>query len=126
MTGSEGGQHRRGVHSHGSGEHSHVHGDDAPGHRDGIQGSRPHDHGHDDHTHGIPAAGHGRSRAPLAWALTMTAIFAVVEAGGGWWSGSLALLSDAGHMLPDAIALGLALFAQTVARRPPSDRNTFG
>ena len=54
-----------------------------------------------------------------------TALFSVVEAVGGWWSGSLALLSDAGHMVTDALALGLALFAQTVARRPPSHRNSF-
>ena len=62
----------------------------------------------------------------MAWALGLTAAFAVVEAVGGWWSGSLALLSDAGHMIADAAALGLALFAQTIARRPPSERNSFG
>jgi cobalt-zinc-cadmium efflux system protein len=59
-------------------------------------------------------------------ALALTAAFALVEAAGGWWAGSLALLSDAGHMVADAMALGLALFAQTVARRPPSERNSFG
>jgi hypothetical protein len=37
---------------------------------------------------------------------------------GGWLAGSLALLSDAGHMATDAAALGLALFAQWIARRP--------
>ena len=62
----------------------------------------------------------------MVWALSLTTLFALIEAAGGWWSGSLALLSDAGHMLTDGLALGLALFAQTVARRPPSDRNTFG
>jgi cobalt-zinc-cadmium efflux system protein len=62
----------------------------------------------------------------MTWALSLTAAFAVVEAVGGWWSGSLALLSDAGHMITDAVALGLALFAQTIARRPPSERNSFG
>lgn len=50
----------------------------------------------------------------------------MVEIAGGWWSGSLALLSDAGHMVTDALALGLALFAQSVAQRPPSERNSFG
>jgi cobalt-zinc-cadmium efflux system protein len=76
------------------------------------------------HSHHQPA-GEDVRRA-MAWALGLTAAFAVVEAAGGWWSGSLALLSDAGHMITDAFALGLALFAQTIARRPPSERNSFG
>ena len=78
-------------------------------------------HVHDAEAH--PRDGAGRA---LAWALALTAGFALVEAAGGWWSGSLALLSDAGHMLTDAVALGLALFAQTIARRPPSAQNTYG
>jgi cobalt-zinc-cadmium efflux system protein len=62
----------------------------------------------------------------MAGALALTVSFALVEAVGGWWAGSLALLSDAGHMLTDAMALGLALFARIVALRPPSERNSFG
>jgi cobalt-zinc-cadmium efflux system protein len=62
----------------------------------------------------------------LAWALAMTGGYAFVEAAGGWFAGSLALLSDAGHMATDAAALGLALFAQWVARRPPSPRASYG
>ena len=62
----------------------------------------------------------------MLWALALTVSFALVEAAGGWWSGSLALLSDAGHMFTDALALGLAVFAGAVARRPPSARNTVG
>ena len=62
----------------------------------------------------------------MTWAVCLTAAFALVEVAGGWWSGSLALLSDAAHMITDALALGLALFAQSVARRPPSERNSFG
>lgn len=77
------------------------------------------------HAHGETPAGGDAGRA-MAWALGLTAAFALVEAVGGWWSGSLALLSDAGHMLTDASALGLALFAQRIARRPPSERNSFG
>lgn len=49
-----------------------------------------------------------------------------VEASVGWFAGSLALLADAGHMLSDAAALGLALFAQRVAARPRSHERTFG
>ena len=62
----------------------------------------------------------------LSAALALTAGYALVEALGGWLAGSLALLSDAGHMATDAAALGLALFAQWVARRPPSPRASYG
>ncbi len=58
--------------------------------------------------------------------LTLTAGFAVIEAAGGWYAGSLALLSDAGHMITDAGALAIALFAQHVAQRPPSQRASYG
>ncbi|MGH8757262.1 MAG: cation transporter, partial [Burkholderiales bacterium] len=40
----------------------------------------------------------------MHWALLITFAFALVEAAGGWWSGSLALLSDAGHMFSDCMA----------------------
>ena len=62
----------------------------------------------------------------LAFALALTGGYAIVEAVGGFLAGSLALLSDAGHMATDAAALGLALFAQWVARRPPSPRASYG
>ena len=85
-----------------------------------------HDHAHDDgHAHGQQAAGGGARRA-LVIALALTGGFAVVEAIGGWVAGSLALLSDAGHMITDAAALGLALFANAVARRPASSRASYG
>jgi cobalt-zinc-cadmium efflux system protein len=50
----------------------------------------------------------------------------VAEAVGGWLSGSLALISDAGHMLTDVAALGLAMVAAWLATRPADDRRTFG
>ena len=87
----------------------------------------PHDargHGHD--AHGPRAASHRPALHALAAALALTAAYALVEAFGGWLAGSLALLSDAGHMATDAAALGLALFAQWVARRPPSPRASYG
>lgn len=62
----------------------------------------------------------------LRWALGLTAMFCVVEAVGGWWTNSLALLSDAVHMLTDVAALGIGLFALWVAARPPSANKTFG
>ncbi len=78
------------------------------------------------HTHASSPTTDGTARRALLIALVLTASFGVVEAIGGWIAGSLALLSDAGHMFTDAAALGLALFAQWVARRPPSHRASYG
>jgi cobalt-zinc-cadmium efflux system protein len=69
---------------------------------------------------------HGGGHDQFIWALALTFGFALVEAAGGWWAGSLALLSDAGHMVTDATALGLATLAAWVARRPPSQRHSYG
>ena len=68
----------------------------------------------------------GRSNSALAVALALTLFFAVVEVVFGFISNSLALISDAGHMVTDAASLGLALLAQLIAKRPPSARNSFG
>lgn len=68
----------------------------------------------------------GRSEKILVWSLALTLGFSAVEAIAGLWSNSLALLSDAGHMVTDATALGLALLAQIIARRPPSAKHSFG
>lgn len=68
----------------------------------------------------------GRSQATLGFALALTLLFAVIEAVTGVISNSLALISDAGHMVTDAAALGLALLAQAIAKRPPSSRHSFG
>jgi cobalt-zinc-cadmium efflux system protein len=106
-----------------------------PEDRDPHQLGRAHDHADArDHSHA-----HGHSHAPriedgdanatrraLTIALALTGGFAVVEALGGWLSGSLALLSDAGHMVTDAAALGLALFADRIGRRPPSNLASYG
>lgn len=62
----------------------------------------------------------------LKRAAVLTLAFALVEALGGWWTGSLALLSDAGHMATDGAALLLAALAAWVARRPPSRRHSYG
>ena len=82
-----------------------------------------HDHDHDHHDHGHH---HGDSGVQLRWALIITLGFAFVEAMGGMWSGSLALMSDAGHMFSDSVALGLAAFATWIAKRPPSARHSYG
>jgi len=86
------------------------------------------DHDHASHDH----AGHGHGHthtgqgATLIIALVLTLSFAGIEALAGWWSGSLALLSDAAHMLTDSSALGLAAGAAWLARRPPSARHSYG
>lgn len=77
-----------------------------------------HDHPHHDH-----AAG-SEQRLLIAFALTLLTLLA--EAIGGWWSGSLALLADAGHMLVDAVALLLAWGGAHFARRPADALRSFG
>jgi len=67
-----------------------------------------------------------RSQSILALSLALTLCFAIVEAISGVWSNSLALISDAGHMVTDASALGLALLAQIISKRPPSAKHSFG
>jgi len=79
-----------------------------------------HSHAHDAHGHA-----HG-SHAPLGTALALTLAVAVVELAGGIRSGSLALLSDSAHVFMDAVALGIAVAAAAQARRPPSDRRSYG
>src|SRR3989449_9835176 len=76
---------------------------------------------HHEHHHHHPAPGNA-----LRTAAALTIAFAIVEALGGWWTGSLALLSDAGHMLTDGAALGLGAIAAWMARRPPSERHSYG
>ena len=79
------------------------------------------------HQHG---AGHSHtSDAPvrnLRIALVLTAALLVVEVVGGILSNSIALLADAGHMLTDVAALGLALFVAWFSRQPSSPQKTFG
>lgn len=62
----------------------------------------------------------------LLLVLILTTVFMVVEAVGGYLSGSLALIADAGHMLTDVGALGLSLASVWIARRPATPRRTFG
>jgi cobalt-zinc-cadmium efflux system protein len=79
-----------------------------------------HKHSVDHHQEAL--ASYRRLKFTLAIVLTVM----VAEVIGGIFSGSLALLGDAGHMLVDALALGLSLFAMTVARRPATATKTFG
>ena len=86
--------------------------------------SQPFQAGHiHSHTFGALLA---RPLAPLAWALAVVLVFMVVEMVGALVSGSLALLADVGHMTSDATALGLALFASWLSRRPHTPKRTYG
>jgi cobalt-zinc-cadmium efflux system protein len=62
----------------------------------------------------------------LSLVLSLTAVYMVAEAIGGWWTGSLALLADAGHMFTDVAALALALTAVWFGSRPATSKKTFG
>lgn len=81
-----------------------------------------HEHGDSAYTH--QARPHGAR--PLAIAVALTLGYAFIELVGGLWSGSLALLADAGHMATDSAALLFALAANIIARRPVSNRHSFG
>lgn len=68
----------------------------------------------------------GRHKGSLRLALALTATFMVLEVIGGFWTGSLALLADAAHMLTDVGGLALALIAIRFAERPRTPQNTYG
>ena len=79
------------------------------------------------HTHSHGGAEHRTaSRKRLGWTLGLVLLYMVAEVAGGLLTNSLALLSDAGHMLSDAGSLGLALFALWIAARPRTPERTFG
>ncbi|HUA11703.1 MAG TPA: cation diffusion facilitator family transporter [Solirubrobacteraceae bacterium] len=74
------------------------------------------------HAHPPAAASHGR----VAWVLALILVFMAVEVLAGILANSLVLISDAGHMLTDAFALGAAIVALRVARRPAAGAQTYG
>ena len=75
-----------------------------------------------DHAHAKP----GTNRTRLAIAFGITATILIAEVIGAWWTNSLALLVDAGHMLTDASGLLMALIAASLALRPPTPERTWG
>jgi cobalt-zinc-cadmium efflux system protein len=77
-------------------------------------------------TDGERSTAAARSRGRLLTTLGVTAAFLVVEVLGAVWTGSLALLADAGHMLTDVGGLALALFATWIAGRPPTPAKSYG
>ena len=91
-----------------------------------------HDHDHHDHDHGHAHGGHGHSHAPVdfgrAFAIgaALNIAFVATEAAAGLWTGSLALLADAGHNLSDVLSLLLAWAAAEMAKKAPTLRRTYG
>ena len=109
-------------HTHGARGHiAHTHGESGP----------THDHHGHDHAHGRSRAASDpeerrKDRRRLGFALVLTSTIAVAEAVGGWITNSLALMSDAGHMLTDVSALALSLLAVWFAGRPADVKRTYG
>ena len=88
--------------------------------------SADHDHSHDHdagHSH-VPSV--IKYERPLWIAFGLTLFFLFVEVAGGILTNSLALLSDAAHMMTDVIALGVSLFAVRLARKPADAKRTYG
>lgn len=101
-----------------------------------INDNSPFSNGHGTHTHDYSrcpgdgnyehGAGDKSIRRKLTAVFFLTAFYTAAEAVGGWLTGSLALLADAGHMAVDALALGIALAASQLAKRPATKEKTFG
>lgn len=88
--------------------------------------THPHDHSHShEHSHDRTGIAGQRSRK-LMFAFVLTILMMAVEVVGGIWSGSLALLADAGHMMVDALALLLAVVGAVMASRPADARRSYG
>jgi Co/Zn/Cd efflux system component len=86
-----------------------------------AEGNGRHSHRH---THAQGRA--SRSSRRLSIVLMLTLLYMCAEALGGWWTGSLALLADAGHALTDVASLALALLAVWFGSRPATSSKTFG
>jgi cobalt-zinc-cadmium efflux system protein len=78
------------------------------------------------HFHGPQSGDREADKRALGIALALTATYTVAEIVGGWLTGSLALLADAGHMLSDNVSIVLALFAVWIAAKPPTPERTYG
>ena len=87
-------------------------------------------HNHSEHIHGLHSNQLVNDENGVGWklklGLALTLLFVLIEFGAGWWSHSLALISDAGHNLTDALALGFSLWALNLARRAPNYNKTYG
>lgn len=93
----------------------------AHSHDHGSQG-----HGHGGHSHGAGHVHGSTDKKRVLIAAGLTGGFMFAEAIGGWLTGSLALLADAGHMLTDSVALALAWYAFHLGDKPATGRHTYG
>lgn len=122
--------------------HEHPPGHDHDPHRDHDHDDHRHDHGHDDdaksavgrprhtaaHAHGHGGHDHGFASGTRAFAVAtiINLLYTALEAGYGFYTDSLALLSDALHNFGDVLGLALAWGAATMAKRAPTGRHTYG
>jgi cobalt-zinc-cadmium efflux system protein len=83
-------------------------------------------HGGHSHAPHRESIGNRFGSGALLAGLCLTLVFAVVELVSGWLFGSLALMSDSGHMFSDATALAIAVVASRIALRPPGSKHTYG
>jgi cobalt-zinc-cadmium efflux system protein len=112
--------HNHDHHDHDHHDHAHASAK-APAHEAAHAHSHGHDFPHGDHAHDF-----SQSATRLKWAFALTAGFMLAEVIGGWISGSLALIADAGHMLTDAASLGLAIYALKASARPADTTRSYG
>lgn len=82
-----------------------------------------HEHSHSNHSHSHT---HNANKKALKISFALIASFMIIEFVGGFLTNSLALISDAGHMLSDAVALGLSLSALLLGERPATNQKTYG
>lgn len=92
----------------------------------GREHEHGHGHGHGPHGRGGHAHAHEAGERRLFVALVILASFTVVEAAGGYFANSLALLAEAAHMLADSASLAVAVVAIRWGRRPADERRTYG
>ncbi len=78
------------------------------------------------HSHGPTVSAGGKHRSRMLIVLGLTTTVLIAELIGGWITGSLALLADAGHMFTDVAGISLAILAVTFAQRPANDERTYG
>lgn len=81
---------------------------------------------HTSHTHSHLREAAHQTTSRLSWSLFLTLAFVVIEAGAGYFSNSLALLTDAAHNLTDVIALALSWFAIRLTTQPANAQKTYG
>ncbi|EGT36812.1 CBN-TTM-1 protein [Caenorhabditis brenneri] len=108
-----------GHHGHSHGGHGHSHSDDGSSSDDCSVGGHKHSHGEKNMK--------GRRAEKVLWAVAaLSAVFIAAEFVGGFWAESLAIMTDAGHMLSDLLSFVISIFAIRCARLPPSKKLSFG